>query len=98
MSHVGNKIRAGFFATPMKQGEYLTQLLEVEGSGVWLDPTCGEGEILNQLATPFQTEDCRISTYGVELDKARAEKAETILTHLINAPIESMVIVRNVLL
>lgn len=92
MSHVGNKIRAGFFATPKRQGEYLTSLLEAEGSGVWLDPTCGEGEILHQLSAPFNKEDCTISTYGVELDKARAEKAQQLLNHCLNAPIESMVI------
>ncbi|WP_374717767.1 DUF6094 domain-containing protein [Neobacillus sp.] len=90
MSHVGNKIRAGFFATPELQGEYLTKLLKVEGNGVWLDPTCGEGKILHQLSASFK--DCRISTYGVELDKARAEKAQKLLHHCINAPIESMVI------
>lgn len=92
MSHVGNKIRAGFFATPERQGEYFTQLLKVEGSGVWLDPTCGEGEILKQLSAAFQKEDCRITTYGVELDKGRADKAKSVLDHTINAPIESMVI------
>ncbi|WP_240035325.1 DUF6094 domain-containing protein [Neobacillus notoginsengisoli] len=92
MSHVGNKIRAGFFATPDRQGEYLTNILEVEGSGVWLDPTCGEGEILHQLSSRFNLEDCSISTYGVELDKARAEKAKQLLSHCLNAPIESMVI------
>lgn len=92
MSHIGNKVRAGFFATPELQGEYLRKLLEVEGSGVWLDPTCGEGEILNQLAQPYCSEDCIISTYGVELDKARAAKAQELLSHCINAPIESMVI------
>lgn len=92
MSHIGNKLKAGFFATPERQGNYLSKLLQVEGSGVWLDPTCGEGEILNQLSTPFQNEDCTISTYGVELDKTRANKAKTLLNHCINAPIESMVI------
>jgi type I restriction-modification system DNA methylase subunit len=92
MSHVGNKIRAGFFATPQLQGEFITKLLEVEGGGVWLDPTCGEGEILHQLSVPFNNEDCTISTYGVELDKTRAEKAQQLVTHCINAPIESMVI------
>lgn len=92
MSRIGNKLKAGFFATPPRQGEYLIQLLQVEGGGVWLDPTCGEGEILHQLANPFQNEDCSISTYGVELDKGRAEKAKTLLNHVINAPIESMVI------
>lgn len=92
MSQIGNKIRAGFFATPERQGEYIKQLLQVEGSGVWLDPTCGEGEILHQISSPFQSEDCTITTYGVELDKRRAEKAKTVLTYCINAPIESMVI------
>lgn len=92
MSHVGNKIRAGFFKTPDLQGEYLSKLLKVEGSGLWLDPTCGEGEILQQLSSAHQSEDCIISTYGVELDKKRAEKAKTLLNHCINAPIESMVI------
>lgn len=92
MSHIGNKIKAGFFATPKRQGEYLTKLIEVKGSGVWLDPTCGEGEILHQLSTPFQSEDCSISTYGVELDKAREEKASSLLSHTVNSPIESMVI------
>jgi hypothetical protein len=42
----------------------------VEGSGVWLDPTCGEGDILHQLSVPFSYEDCSISTYGVELECA----------------------------
>lgn len=92
MSHIGNKIKAGFFATPARQVEYLVQLLNVEGSGVWLDPTCGEGEALKQLSDPFQTEDCIITTYGVELDKGRAEKAKVLLSQCINAPIESMVI------
>lgn len=92
MSHVGNKIRAGFFATPELQGEFISKLLKVEGSGVWLDPTCGEGEVLYQIASAHQSDDCRISSYGVELDKARAEKAKSLLTHCINAPIESMVI------
>jgi len=92
MSHLGNKILAGFYATPATQGNYLTQLLEVKGNCSFFDPTCGEGEILKQLATSLGNEDITISTYGVELDKRRAEKATNVLTHCINAPIESMVI------
>ncbi|MDC3424371.1 SAM-dependent methyltransferase [Aquibacillus sp. 3ASR75-11] len=92
MSHIGNKIRAGFFATPVKQGEYITKLLNVKGEGAFLDPTCGEGEILKQLSSSFQSEDCTITTYGVELDKTRAKTAQENLDHCINAPIESMVI------
>jgi hypothetical protein len=89
MSHVGNKLRAGFFATPTLQGEYLRKVLSFPDDCSILDPTCGEGEILLQLS---QEQDSCISTYGVELDKARANKALNNLQHCINAPIESMVI------
>jgi hypothetical protein len=94
MSHIGNKLRAGFFATPERQGEYLKQLIEVKGDCSFFDPTCGEGAILAQLASGY--EDVKISTYGVEIDKARAEKASKVLDHCINAPIESMVISNDI--
>lgn len=94
MSHIGNKLRSGFFASPERQGEYLYQLLKVESDGAWFDPTCGEGSILKQLAT--NRSDVEIKTYGVELDKARAEKADLVLDHCVNAPIESMVIQNDV--
>lgn len=93
MSHLGNKLRSGFFAFPERQGEYLKQLLEQEGEkATWLDPTCGEGKILSQLANHFQSEEHQIETYGVELDKARHDLAAEVLHHTVNAPIESMVI------
>lgn len=96
MSHIGNKLLSGFYATPELQGEYLAKLIQVKGSGAWFDPTCGEGAILQQLSSAFQSEDCTIETYGVELDKARAIKATSVLDHCINAPIESMVVQNDV--
>lgn len=33
-----SELKAGFFATPETQGEYIIKLLNVEGSGVWFDP------------------------------------------------------------
>lgn len=95
MSRLMNKLRAGFYATPKIEGEYLINLLDVKGSGVFFDPMCGEGEILHQITSAFQNDDCHITSYGVELDKSRAEKARQILDHCINAPIESMVISNN---
>ncbi|WP_247747405.1 DUF6094 domain-containing protein [Alkalihalobacillus sp. BA299] len=94
MSHIGNKLRAGFFATPERQGEYIYQLLDVQSDGAWFDPTCGEGAILQQIAQ--NRENVEIKTYGVELDKGRFEKANQVLDHCINAPIESMVIQNDV--
>lgn len=95
MSHLGNKILAGFFATPSTQGNYIKQLLEIKGDGAFFDPTCGEGAILHQLASHLSNDENTITTYGVELDKGRAQKAEQVLDYTVNASIESMVISHN---
>lgn len=86
-------LRAGFFATPERQGEYLKQILSYSGDCSIFDPTCGEGAILHQLASGS---DFHIVSYGVELDKRRAALATSVLDHGIQAPIESMVISNDV--
>lgn len=93
MSNLGNKLKAGFYAMPLSQGKYVREMIKVpEGTECsWLDPTCGEGEILHYLANSHEG----IVTYGVELDKGRAAKASEVLHNCINAPIESMVISNN---
>lgn len=93
MSHIGNKIRMGYFRTPDKQGEYIKQLLEFTGDCSILDPTAGEGLILQHLS---KNQEHDIVTYGVELDNKRAEIAKTKIDHLVHAPLESMVITNEV--
>ncbi|MFF8391790.1 DUF6094 domain-containing protein, partial [Cellulosimicrobium funkei] len=85
-------VSSGFFEMSEKQGDKLLKLLSVTGSGVWFDSNCGEGKILHQLAQPFQNDNCKITTYGIETNTQRALKAQEILQHCINAPIESMII------
>lgn len=92
MSQIGNKIKAGFFATPERQGNYLRSLLRFTGDVAALDPTCGEGDILRQITTKYDDSDMEIKTYGVELDKRRAGLAKEKLDVVVQAPIESMVI------
>lgn len=91
MSHIGNKIRAGFFATPITQGKILKELIKFNSDTSILDPTCGEGEILSFLAQGHDVE-LNIATYGVEIDKSRSAKAKDVLTVCLQAPIESCVI------
>lgn len=93
MSNIGNKLRAGFFATPLSQGKYIKELLSFTKDTSIFDPTAGEGEVLNFLA---QDAPVTVNTYGVELDKARASKAEQVLTKAVQAPIESMIISNDV--
>ncbi|MDQ0271234.1 DUF6094 domain-containing protein [Cytobacillus purgationiresistens] len=94
MSHLGNKIKAGYYRTPDLQGEYLKKLLHFTGDTPIFDPTCGEGFILNYLATGHEPRN--IKSYGVELDRGRAASAAKIIDRLVQAPIESMVISHNV--
>lgn len=93
MSHIGNKIVSGFFATPERQGEYLKSLLSFTGDAAVFDPTCGEGKILKQLTSD---QDYSLKTYGVEIDKGRAGIASKILDVVEQAPIESMIISHDV--
>ena len=92
MSHIGNKIKAGFFATPERQGNYLRSLLRFTGDVAVLDPTCGAGDILRQIATQTDNSEFGVRTYGVELDKRRAGLAKENLDVVVQAPIESMII------
>ena len=96
MSAIGNKIKAGFFATPERQGEYLRSLLTFEADTAVFDPTCGEGKILKQLTEVREERDCVIRSYGVELDKRRAALAIEELDVVVESSIESMVISHEV--
>ncbi|WP_349773563.1 DUF6094 domain-containing protein [Rummeliibacillus stabekisii] len=90
MSQIGNKLLAGFYQTPERQGEYIKNLLNFKGDTAALDTTCGEGEILAQITS--DRDSVNVVTYGVELEKGRAEAASSNLQHAIHAPIESMII------
>lgn len=95
MSNIGNKIRAGFFATPPRQGEFIRSLLNFESETAILDPTAGEGHVLKQLAQGEEERSFLVKTYAVELDKARAAQATEVLDTVVQSPIESMVISHN---
>lgn len=88
MSRIGNKYMTSFVATQEPQGEYMKQLLEFSGECACMDTCCGEGFILKQLTEGAEG----VVTYGVEIEKRRAETASTVLDKVIEAPIESMII------
>lgn len=91
MSNIGNKLMAGFFATPVEVGALLKEVFNFSAPAAVIDPTCGKGDILDQLCGDKK----HIRTYGVEVEKSRALIAEKKLDVLVNAPIESMRISRN---
>src|SRR5690606_5074561 len=92
MSHIGNKLMAGLYASPISQGQIVKDMLQFKESTTILDTTCGEGEILAFL----QEGNPHVTTYGVEIEKGRALKAQTVLDVCIHAPIESCIITNNI--
>lgn len=92
MSHIGNKLLAGFYATPLSQGQIVKDMLSFKDSTTILDTTCGEGEILSFL----QEGNPAVKTFGVEIEKGRALKAQKVLDVCIHAPIESCIITNQI--
>lgn len=86
MTNLGNKLMAGFYATPTEVGEHLKQLFNFSAPGAVFDPTCGKGHILKQICGDNEL----LTKYGVEIEKSRADIAMVELDVVINAPIESM--------
>lgn len=63
--------KMGFFPTPLNVVEQIKNLIKFpEGMATILDPCCGDGVALSELA-----QDNAI-TYGIELDQIRSKQAK----------------------
>ena len=71
MARIESQAKAGYYPTPDSVCDILKNILEFEEGARILDPCCGEGLALEQLA-PEYTE-----TFGIELDHSRATEART---------------------
>lgn len=71
-----NAVRMGYYPTDLTNVEHIARSIAFPSGVVvnLLDPCCGEGMALAQLA-----EDHHCSTYGIELDEGRAETAQQTL-------------------
>ena len=78
--------RAGFYPTPTTQTDKIMQRIKLTGPTRLFDPCAGEGEALAQAA---QYAPAGSVTYGIELDKARAQKARAVLDHAVACGYES---------
>lgn len=73
----------GYFPTPSKVVNVLQTWLAFEPGGHVLDPCCGQGQALETL-----TRDADVTTYGIELDRHRADEAKAILDKVGKGAIE----------
>ncbi|MCK5612328.1 SAM-dependent DNA methyltransferase, partial [Candidatus Pacearchaeota archaeon] len=74
--------KAGFYPTPITIVETITSHIRLNGSRHCrlLDPCCGTGEPLEHIARTFNIK----GSYGVELDRQRAELSRQRLTKVVH--------------
>ena len=70
--------------------------MQEKGKTAYLDPTCGEGEILMQLKKEIiGASKSAIKLFGCEIDLERSNKAKTLLDRVLYSSIENCVIENN---
>jgi hypothetical protein len=67
------------------------RLVVTPGTAVNLfDPCAGEGRALRQMAEDLVTKGAQVTTYGIELEPSRAQKARELLNHVIAGGYETI--------
>ena len=83
----------GYFPTDQATLARIAAYLDIPASAGGLlrifDPCCGTGEALATLASTLQSEKISCQTYGIELEKDRAEEAMSRLTSVIKSDVEN---------
>lgn len=85
MARLESQSKGGFYPTPPEEMNHILKFLKVEGSEseiTLIDPCCGEGDALKQISDYLQP-IANTTTYGIELEKTRAEKASQKLDNVL---------------
>lgn len=86
MARLESEAKGGYYPTPPEEMERIVKLLRTEhGAEITLiDPCAGEGDALKLMSQRLaETSSCRVTTYGIELEKGRAKKAESKLDQVL---------------
>ncbi len=93
MARLASDSKGGYYPTPPKEMDLVLRKLSikqnVQGFSV-LDPCCGTGAALEQMANKFSDRGTKIKTYGVELEQSRAMEAVFTLDHVISDGYENL--------
>lgn len=79
MARLASQAKAGFYPTPDKVCDLLKTKISFADGARLLDPCCGEGKTLSNLAQ----QALALTTYGIELDHQRAQRARSRLTKVL---------------
>ncbi|MCF8011645.1 MAG: DUF6094 domain-containing protein [Clostridiales bacterium] len=85
MARLESREKGGYYPTPEKQLEYIVQKLNIEPGtkAALLDPCCGDGCALKTISDHLNAAGGNVTSYGIELEKSRAEKARGVLDYAV---------------
>jgi SAM-dependent methyltransferase len=88
-----NFIKNGYYPTDAVTLERILNAIEPAGKSIRiLDPCCGEGTALAELARHLQEQDADVESLGVEFDAERAWHAKSLLGRAIHSDLHDVVI------
>lgn len=92
MARLASQAKGGYYPTPASQMELVAARLTVRaGAPVnLLDPCAGRGEALRRLADLLAAKGAKVATYGVEIERERAEAAAKILDRVVKGAYEHL--------
>lgn len=90
MARLESEAKGGYYPTPSKEmAHILKRVTADEGARVTLlDPCAGKGEALRQAQNHLYEIGADPVSYGIEIEKTRAEEAKKILDHVIGCGYE----------
>ena len=103
MARIESVAKAGYYPTPNRVTDLLSQRLRrhtrssrarLHGFRI-LDPCCGNGEAINNIAEDAKELKLQPTTYGIELNRARASSARTILDNVLHSDFFHTTIAHN---
>lgn len=89
MARLESEQKGGFYPTPSDEMALVIKRIRAEENGVTLlDPCAGEGWALKQVQDHLLKQDVKSTTFGIELERTRADKAEDVINNVINCGYE----------
>ncbi|WP_240377204.1 DUF6094 domain-containing protein [Bacillus piscicola] len=92
MSRMVSEQKLGFYPTPTKEMEYILKRITIsQGESVTiLDPCAGDGIPLEMTKNHLSNKGGLVTSYGVEIEESRANKAKQRIDHMLHCSYEEM--------
>lgn len=94
MSRPQSAVKGGYYPTPDEEVSLVCSRLRIEhdSPAYLLDPCCGKGEALRKMAGTLKKHNPNVVSYGIELERTRAEAAKKVLDNAICSAYEDALV------